>query len=461
MPAGERVDDLIECLECGRSFRSLAGHTVAQHGMTVQEYKTEHGLPLHVPLDGSDTSARRREARVRVLEHDPEHVRRLSSLRKTGHLDVPAPRTPQSESGPAAESIEQFWAVRLASCGWESWQDAADWAIETNAGWAAVAERLGVTENPVLVHAKEAGVTLPQVLSTSQLEVLERARHHVANRGSLADPGDLHDFLRITRNRLRRGESSRIFAALDQIDPAWRTPAPKAPAPLCIEDGCDRARVAKGRCRRHYDRYRDQRERDAVTTERDRVQCRECGQWFQRLGQHVSRIHQMSPDEYRSRHDLPAGAMSAPRSDRPTEGDEAAWWSEALAAAGWGSWEDAVAWAMAENEGWVGIARRLGRTRRDTAAAGKAAGVHLPPPLTELQVKMLHHARQVFERTGSLRDGATGHFARWLTNTRRDRRRHSGTARVYAELDRIDPDWLTRGGAETSPTSVHGARRPR
>lgn len=148
----------------------------------------------------------------------------------------------------------------------------------------------------------------------------------------------------------------------------------------------------------------------------------------------------MSTEEYRARHHLPA-ALSAPRTVPAAKGDEAASWPQALAAAGWGSWEDAVAWAMVENEGWVGIARRLGRTRRDTAAAGKAAGVHLPRPLTELQIKMLHHARQVVEQTGSLRDHATGGFAAWLTNTRRDRRRHSGSARVYAELDRIDPGW--------------------
>lgn len=212
--------------------------------MSVREYKTTHGLPLHVPLDGSDTRVRRRQARVWVLEHDPDHLRRLSSLRHRQDLDEGTPPTSVGEQ--AVEGIEHYWVVRLASCGWNTWQDAADWAIKANVGWAAVAERLAVSENPVLVHAKQAGVELPQVLAASQLEVLERARRHVAAHGSLADPGDLHDFLRITRNRLWRGESSRIFAALDQIDPGWRTPTPKPPPPTCIEEGCEKPRVAKG-----------------------------------------------------------------------------------------------------------------------------------------------------------------------------------------------------------------------
>lgn len=38
-----------------------------------------------------------------------------------------------------------------------------------------------------------------------------------------------------------------------------------------------------------------------------RLQCLECGLWFRQLGQHVVRKHDMSADDYRRIHELPAG----------------------------------------------------------------------------------------------------------------------------------------------------------
>lgn len=38
-----------------------------------------------------------------------------------------------------------------------------------------------------------------------------------------------------------------------------------------------------------------------------RLQCLECGRWYRQLGQHVVRTHEMSADDYRRIHELPAG----------------------------------------------------------------------------------------------------------------------------------------------------------
>lgn len=454
---GERrvdVDDLIQCLECGHWFRSLGGHTLAAHGMTAREYKLEHGYPLGAGLDGRDTAARRHLAGVRNIQRHPEIIQSLWNLPAAEELGEGDPV--DLFRARIAENTAAYWADKLASCGWAMWEDAAAWAIENNVGWAAVAERMGVTENPVMVRAKIAGVTLEQVLSAHQLEMLDKLHHHAATHGSLraglasrSDPADreLHDFLRRARLRWRQGEGSRIYAALDAIDRHWRRPPPRPAPQTCVEIGCQDQQVAKERCRRHYDHYRDRREREEAGDAIEEIACLECGKGFARLGTHLTRVHGITASEYRERHDLdPDRPLRVPRASRSgsrrrrDDGAE----SEvraAFAEAGWTSWDDAVEWAMRENQGWVGIGRRLGFGRQKASRLAAADGVRLLPALSETQAMMVHYARQHVAATGSIDHAPDAGFSSWLAGVRNDRRRRDATSRVHVMLDQVAPGW--------------------
>lgn len=51
---------LIQCLECGRCFKSLHVHVLV-HGITEEDYKAKHGIPWRKALDCPQTSERRAE----------------------------------------------------------------------------------------------------------------------------------------------------------------------------------------------------------------------------------------------------------------------------------------------------------------------------------------------------------------------------------------------------------------
>ncbi len=61
--------DLIECLECGRHFKSLATHLPRVHGMTGREYKLRWGLPQSAQLMGRYL-VEQQSARVRQMIND-------------------------------------------------------------------------------------------------------------------------------------------------------------------------------------------------------------------------------------------------------------------------------------------------------------------------------------------------------------------------------------------------------
>lgn len=87
----EQVDDRIECAECGRWFRSVANHVYRAHGMTVDEYRTEHRLLPSDPLVGVTTSAKLRESALRHIAEHPEEFERFREGVRSGPPGVHAP----------------------------------------------------------------------------------------------------------------------------------------------------------------------------------------------------------------------------------------------------------------------------------------------------------------------------------------------------------------------------------
>ena len=49
------------CLECGKEFKQLSKRHLASHGLTVRDYKENHGIPLGQALTSKDLSAKRRK----------------------------------------------------------------------------------------------------------------------------------------------------------------------------------------------------------------------------------------------------------------------------------------------------------------------------------------------------------------------------------------------------------------
>lgn len=114
-------------------------------------------------------------------------------------------------------------------------------------------------------------------------------------------------------------------------------------------------------------------------------------------------------------------------------------WTQALAHAGWTSWEQAAAWARAENLGWAAIARRMGTSQTPTRRQGEAAGIMLDRALVVRSAAMLAAARAHADEHGDL-TGTTGDLARWLTA-----RRYAATGGdIDQVLDALDPGWRDR-----------------
>ena len=49
------------CLECDREFKQLSKSHLSSHGLTLNEYKEKHGIPLGQALISKDLSAKRRK----------------------------------------------------------------------------------------------------------------------------------------------------------------------------------------------------------------------------------------------------------------------------------------------------------------------------------------------------------------------------------------------------------------
>lgn len=70
--------DEIQCLECGKWFKTLGRHLTTTHGMTANDYRDKYGLPRSTPLAGLTTrytlsNQMFEMIRVGVVTHD--HIR--------------------------------------------------------------------------------------------------------------------------------------------------------------------------------------------------------------------------------------------------------------------------------------------------------------------------------------------------------------------------------------------------
>jgi predicted transcriptional regulator len=56
----------IVCLECGKKLKSLSKHIQAKHEMSVDFYKTKHGIPQEISLVARKVTEERRERAKRM-----------------------------------------------------------------------------------------------------------------------------------------------------------------------------------------------------------------------------------------------------------------------------------------------------------------------------------------------------------------------------------------------------------
>ncbi|MEV4078936.1 MucR family transcriptional regulator [Nonomuraea fuscirosea] len=90
-------DGRLQCLECGRWYRSLAAHVNRSEDMTAARYRERHGLPATLPLVSpelselwSEQAKDRLAARelISVEEHDPAKRRRAGRSGTTRHSET-------------------------------------------------------------------------------------------------------------------------------------------------------------------------------------------------------------------------------------------------------------------------------------------------------------------------------------------------------------------------------------
>jgi hypothetical protein len=254
---GAVPDDRIQCLECGRWLRALGGHLVT-HDMTAREYKISHGILMSRPLVGADTSARMSSKARQRVERDPdEYIRRI----RKAHAEPPRPTDDEvlkAVRSHYARAAEEHAQQCLEAAGWASWQDAADWAIAQNAGWAEVGARIGMARKAVKAHAERAGVYLSASVRREAQEFLALAAEHVAEHGTLTDcPRRLVKWLSRQRALVKQGKRSRVHTALDKLDPGWWVPRNARITGTCEWTDCDAANATlRGFCARHYDRWK-------------------------------------------------------------------------------------------------------------------------------------------------------------------------------------------------------------
>lgn len=126
--------ELVTCLECGAVFRTLKAHLRQVHTMTSEAYRAKHQVGEEA-LDSPDV-----------------------------HTDRAAKTTSR-------------WAERLASAGWSTWQDAADWAVANDAGWPEVGARMGASWRMAHAQAQAQGITLPRRKHDARHDQADAAMH--------------------------------------------------------------------------------------------------------------------------------------------------------------------------------------------------------------------------------------------------------------------------------------------
>ena len=73
----------IQCLICGKWFKSLAAHIAMKHGINVREYKDKFNLPLTQSLSCKNTRKKSRDALIKRIASGDSG---LMDIQEVGHL---------------------------------------------------------------------------------------------------------------------------------------------------------------------------------------------------------------------------------------------------------------------------------------------------------------------------------------------------------------------------------------
>ncbi|MCS3790005.1 hypothetical protein HNP11_004204 [Tsukamurella ocularis] len=174
---GERV----QCHVCGLWFHALAQHVQSAHQISSESYRHEHGL-LGQPLTSTGFAQRWRNRDTRP-----------------GDLADP-------------------WDAVLAEHGYRSLRDAVSATIDRGDDLKALAAELGVRASTLAKQIRLAGLHIPTVTDRN----LALARAHVAAGNNLSDPpGELRNWVKDARARVKRGLPGPVSDELFLLDPQW------------------------------------------------------------------------------------------------------------------------------------------------------------------------------------------------------------------------------------------------
>ena len=68
-------DDFITCLVCGRALKMIKSHLRAAHHLTVEEYRTQFGLPVSFPMVAPSYAKQlAKSAKKRRSKEPPEEI---------------------------------------------------------------------------------------------------------------------------------------------------------------------------------------------------------------------------------------------------------------------------------------------------------------------------------------------------------------------------------------------------
>lgn len=110
-------------------------------------------------------------------------------------------------------------------------------------------------------------------------------------------------------------------------------------------------------------------------------------------------------------------------------------WAPRLAAAGWATWDEAVAWAEDNGLGWQDIANRLGTGAQNARRGAAVVGVTLEPRKSLSLEAAARHVREHGDLTHPTGDLALT-LKRWRAEARSGKERP-----FFAQVDALDPDW--------------------
>lgn len=149
--------DRVECLICGRSFRSLGPHLARAHDTDAASYRAEHRLRATEALMGRWTRDRLAAERsdhpelwqaMRATPADPDLMRERSAESRAGTDDLPQVREARRRSAAAASAAKHEHTMRrLRDAGYASLAAALDATRAMSV--ARAAHHLGVSRSTI------------------------------------------------------------------------------------------------------------------------------------------------------------------------------------------------------------------------------------------------------------------------------------------------------------------------